>query len=260
MNENILFQFGKTSNYLPLNTALICPSSNLEKSHLSPIIIPWISNFPIRNLILNSPSHNLYWMPSKLLSSYIMIDSWFISKKIGVYSKHSLHWAVIHDLILDLWDHWANSINTFCKPFVIQIILSIYTIFTAIWCPSGVSTQRVFSSSMMITRRKRIRLTVLSCIEQPTCYNSCIFEPCPCCRRVASITAFSTVCSTTSQQILSRNPWIVSLIWSNTNSVSKNLNSSECPAWTTDGLISNLSYGGAVRPLYWRKELCWYIF
>lgn len=124
LNLYIIFYFRNASHYLFLNSTFICASSYLEKSFVSPIIIPGIRNQPISSILLDSPPNYFDRMATQICASNVMINSTFVSQKILVNIKRGFYWAICYYFSLNINSMRRNRVYEFC---IVQICFIIET-------------------------------------------------------------------------------------------------------------------------------------
>lgn len=111
------------------------------------------------------------------------------------------------------------------------------------------STARsVLSSGVMVARRERVGLAVTSGVVQPSANESGVLVVAPSGFGVSTIAAISAAESTASEEVLSRDTGLVLLATGNAVTVAHSLGSTESPAGSAVGLITNFLDGFASGP------------
>ena len=254
------FDFWDTSNHWSFDSTFVVSSFDSEISVVSPTLVPWVSNQPVRHAVLNSPSDDFNGMSSQSRSSGMMINSCFVGQEVGINGESSLNWTVGHDFSLDLFDAWWNWVNSVSKPFIAAVCSTIDAFILAFWCWLTWTTWSVFSRNVVITWGEKVRLTIFSSFVKSSSNNTGSLKPVPSSWWVSSVASVSTSASTAGQKILSWDSGLKSLVADDADSVTHGFNSTECPAWPTRGLISDFSDWITLWPVGGWREFSWNVF
>jgi len=240
------WELGDSSNHSVVNSA--GPHLDLEESIQSPVVVPRVSNEPIVNFILHSPSNNL----NGVSSNWSGIGAWSINSALVVHeviinSEGSLNWSISHDLLLNVGDS-SDRVST---ESIVQVILVGFGSVRRLAGPHT-SRSRVLRESatlrvgsvrsvyMVDAWWECVWLAPTSVLVQRSSDQSTVDPISPGSRGIASIASISAEETTASQQIFRGDSGLDGSIRGNADSVRDGLSSSEGPARTTVGLVSDV--------------------
>merc|ERR1719153_1971995 len=97
-------KFWNTSNNSTFNSTMITSPEDLEGSSITPVIVPGVSNQPVRSSSLHTPAQESDSMPTKRLARHMLINPRLVVGEVFIHSESRLSWTIGHQLHLDLLD------------------------------------------------------------------------------------------------------------------------------------------------------------
>lgn len=125
LEEMFFLELGHTSHDLRLNATLIVATTNLEKAIVPPVIVPAICHEPIVSPRLNTPTKYLDCMPTKSLSSCVLVNAALVGQKVTVYGESCLDRTMSHDFSHNFLNT-SNTIGRCAIVLVVGVCLKLY--------------------------------------------------------------------------------------------------------------------------------------
>ena len=231
-------QLRKTTSDLVFNSTLT--HLDTEVTVLTPILVPAVSNLPVLNTILNTPTNQLHSVSTEIRSSDVLIDSALVRHEILVHIEGNLHGSVGHQLSLDLLDS-IDRVSLLEHMLILRILnrISLLTLLHTLRSRLGLTTRRILASAVMLTLREGIRIAPIRRSILSSSRHTLHMEPVPS-RAGETSVATESACIAACQQIFLRKTILIRSLRRNTKTIRSSLSSSKSPARTTHRLITNL--------------------
>jgi len=231
---------------------VVLATKDLEVTVHTPVLVPGVSNPPVLDTVLNTPTEDLDSVATEVLTGDVLVDTRLVVLEVSIDIESSLDRTVSHDLLLEV-RLTTESVGGVEADLVTQVRHRVVGLGVALVSAgrSVIGRKRwarsVLASGVVVAVGEGVGKAAGEVVVVTTRDDTSALDPAPSRRGVTTLAA-ETAGSAAGEEVSSREVGLDLALGSNAETVSSSLSSTESPAGTAVGLVTDLRERGALWP------------